>query len=212
MNKHLQILLKRRPELKCCAQQVMDVYESWCKLYQKDGILYIAGNGGSAADAEHIVGELMKGFILPRRLKEYDISTISSINSEHGDVLARGLQSGLRSFALTSHLSLSTAFANDEEPLNVFAQQLYVMARGNDAFLGISTSGNSENILRAVTIAKAKNIPTIALTGKSGGKLAKMCDYAITVPSDITYEIQEFHIMIYHTLCIMIEDYFYGEK
>ncbi|UDQ97464.1 SIS domain-containing protein [Lentisphaerota bacterium WC36G] len=212
MNKHLDKLLQRCPSLKQCEQQIIDVFNCWCELYQNDGILYLAGNGGSAADAEHIVGELMKGFILPRRLTENDIATISKENYEHGEALARGLQAGLRSFALTSHLSLTTAFANDEEPLNVFAQQLYVMARRNDVFLGISTSGNSENILRAVTIAKAKKIPTIALTGNSGGRLAKVCDYTITVPSDVTHEIQEYHIMVYHTLCIMIEDYFYGKK
>ena len=212
MNKHLNDLLKRFPKLQCCQDQIMDVFKCWCELYEKDGVLYIAGNGGSAADAEHIVGELMKGFILPRRLKKYDVEAIAKINQEHGEVLAKGLQSGLRAFALTSHLSLSTAFANDEEPLNVFAQQLYVMARGNDVFLGISTSGNSENILRAVTIAKAKKIPTIALTGCNGGKLAQACDYSITVPSIVTHEIQEYHIMVYHTLCLMIEDYFYGPK
>ena len=106
---------------------------------------------------------------------------------------------------------MSTAFANDEHPENVFAQQLYVMGRRGDVFLGISTSGNSGNILQALKVAKVKNILTIALTGKTGGKLSELCDISINVPSDITHEIQEYHLPIYHTLCMMLEDYFYGE-
>ena len=211
MERHLDKLLARFPVLESCRKDIALAFKLLKQLYEKDGILYVAGNGGSAADAEHIVGELMKGFLLERRIDQKDRNLFKEHDSGDGEMLSGSLQKGLRAYSLISHPALSTAFANDEHPENVFAQQLYVMGRTGDAFLAISTSGNSRNITQAVTVAKVKNIATIALTGRHGGRLAALCDCAIKVPTDITHEIQELHLPIYHTLCVMLEEYFYGD-
>ena len=173
--------------------------------------LLIAGNGGSAADAEHIVGELMKGFENPRRLSKEEIEKIKSVNSSLGEVLGTYLQGGLPAIALDGHFALSTAYLNDCEPSLCFAQQVNGYGREGDVLLCISTSGNSKNILYAATVAKAKEMKVIGLTGAKDSELSEMADVTIRSPQTRTYMIQEHHLPIYHCLCLMLEERFFGE-
>ena len=165
--------------------------------YENGGKLLVAGNGGSAADAEHIVGELMKGFKMPRKPES---------------AFAEKLQGALPAIALDGHPALSTAYMNDCEPLLCFAQQVNGYGKTGDVFLGISTSGNSKNVLFAATTAHAKGLKVIGLTGAKDSKLKDMSDVCIKAPQTETYMIQELHLPIYHYLCLMLEDKFYGTK
>ncbi|HIT41890.1 MAG TPA: SIS domain-containing protein, partial [Candidatus Caccovicinus merdipullorum] len=168
------------------------------------------GNGGSSADSEHIVGELMKGFCKKRQVPEAFAGKLMEADKERGKYLAEKLQQGLPAIALTGHTALSTAYLNDVDGLLTIAQQLYGYGKKGDVFLGISTSGNSENILYAAAAARAMEIPVIALTGKDGGRLAEAADVAIIVPEQETYRIQELHLPVYHALCLMLEERFFG--
>ena len=180
--------------------------------YRAGGKLLIAGNGGSCADADHIVGELMKGFVLPRPVAPDFAARLRALDPERGDALARRLQEGLPAVALTQHPALTTAYMNDTEggATLVFAQQAYVLGRAGDVLLGISTSGNSENVLAAALVARARGMRVLALVGRGGGKLAGMADVAIRVPADETYQIQEYHLPVYHALCLMLEKEFFS--
>ena len=179
--------------------------------YENHGKLLVAGNGGSAADAEHIVGELMKGFKMPRKLKINFAEKLVAENQELGTVLAENLQGALPAIALDGHPALSTAYMNDCEPLLCFAQQVNGYGKVGDVFLGISTSGNSKNVLYAATTAHAKGLKVIGLTGAKESKLIDMSDVCIRVPQIETYMIQELHLPIYHCLCLMLEDKFFTE-
>lgn len=170
----------------------------------------VAGNGGSAADSEHIVGELMKRFKIPRPIHEALASRIIEVDNTRGPKLASELEAGLPAVALTSHLALSTAVVNDTDGELTFAQQLISLGRSGDAFLGISTSGNSKNVVNAAVVARALNISVLALTGDDGGELASFADVAVRVPETETYMIQELHLPIYHAWCLMLEDRFFG--
>ena len=169
----------------------------------------MAGNGGSAADAEHIVGELMKGFKLPRKPETDFAEKLISENQELGAVLAENLQGALPAIALDGHPALSTAYMNDCEPLLCFAHQVNGYGKSGDVFLGISTSGNSKNGLFAATTAHAKGMKVIGLTGAKDSKLKDMSDVCIKAPQTETYMIQELHLPIYHCLCLMLEDKFF---
>ena len=175
--------------------------------YENGGKLLVAGNGGSAADAEHIVGELMKGFKMPRKPESAFAEKLVAENHELGSVLAENLQGALPAIALDGHPALSTAYMNDCEPLLCFAQQVNGYGKTGDVFLGISTSGNSKNVLFAATTAHAKGLKVIGLTGAKD-----MSDVCIKAPQTETYMIQELHLPIYHYLCLMLEDKFYGTK
>jgi D-sedoheptulose 7-phosphate isomerase len=173
----------------------------------------VCGNGGSAADAEHIVGELMKGFLLKREKdKLFTGSAASVLGEEEGKRISSLLQSGIKSISLNAHLAFSTAYINDVCSEMVYAQQLHVLGRKGDVFIGISSSGNASNVLNTLKVAKISGIKSILLTGRSGGKCAGSADLCIKVPSDETYKIQEYHLPIYHALCAMLEEYFYGSK
>lgn len=209
--KHIEILISRYPKLEKCRQQIIDAYLILEECYESDGKLLIAGNGGSAADAEHIAGELMKRFKLPRPVSCEFAERLQEIDSERGKHLSKNLERGLMAIPLVAHESLSTAYINDVDGLGVFAQQLYGFGRQGDVFLGISTSGNSENVLNAAVVAKALGIKVIGLTGNSGGELAKVADVVIKVPEDETYMVQELHLPVYHCLCLMLEEKFFGE-
>ena len=174
------------------------------------GKLLVAGNGGSAADAEHIVGELMKGFKFPRRCSEEFLEKLKSVDPERGAVLAGKLQKALPAIALDGHVSLTTAYLNDCDPLLCFAQQVNGYGNAGDVFLGISTSGNSENVLYAAVVAKAKGMKVVAMTGAAESKLSAMADVCIHVPETETYMVQEYHLPVYHTLCLMLEDCFFN--
>ena len=202
-------LFERYPMLDSCREEIWNAYEILKDCYQNDGKLLVAGNGGSASDSEHIVGELMKGFVKPRKLSEDFATKLKKVDEQMGNELAQKLQGALPAIALVDHVALSTAYLNDVDPLLGFAQQINGYGKAGDVFLGISTSGNSKNVLYACTIAKAKGMKVIGLTGKDGGKLKEMSDVAIVVPENETFKIQELHLPIYHCLCLMLEEIYY---
>lgn len=212
VKKHVELLLERYPALKNVENDIAGAYQMLEDSYKNGGKLLIAGNGGSAADAEHIVGELMKGFKLPRKPQEDFAEKLIQENAELGAVLAENLQGALPAIALDGHLALSTAYMNDCEPLLCFAQQVNGYGKTGDVFLGLSTSGNSKNILYAATTAHAKGMKVIGLTGANSSKLEQMSDVCIKVPQTETYMIQELHLPVYHCLCLMLEDEFYGDN
>lgn len=208
---YINELIERYPSLERCKDDIVSAYRLIEESYQKGGKLLVAGNGGSASDSEHIVGELMKSFVLPRKLDKQYADKLIAVDKELGTELADKLQGALPAIALVDHVALSTAYLNDVDPLLGFAQQVNGYGEENDVFLGITTSGNSKNILYANTVAKARGLKTIALTGKDGGKIKDMVDVAIVVPESETYKIQELHLPIYHCLCLMLEEKFFGE-
>ena len=206
----LNILLERHPVLAVCKESIESAYEILATCYENGGKLLVAGNGGSAADAEHIVGELMKGFVKPRKLPKEYADRLISVNPELGKTLAENLQGALPAIALDGHPGLSTAYQNDCEPLLCFAQQVNGFGKTGDVFLGISTSGNSKNVLYAAVTAKAKGMKVIGLTGVKESKLTALSDVCIRVPETETYKIQELHLPVYHALCLMVEERFFG--
>lgn len=208
--KHVNVLLERYPELAEQKENIIDAYNILENSYAKGGKLLVAGNGGSAADSEHIVGELMKGFENPRKLPQEYKKSLIAVDFNLGSVLSENLQVGLPAMALDGHLALSTAYMNDCEPLLCFAQQVNGFGKKGDVFLGISTSGNSKNILYAATVAKAKGMKVIGLTGAKDSKLSAMADITVRSSQTRTYMIQEHHLPIYHCLCLMLEDRFFG--
>ena len=207
---HLALLINRYPVLEPVKEAIFQAYCLLEKCYEGGGKLLIGGNGGSSADSEHIVGELMKGFCKKRQVPEDFAGKLMEADKERGKYLAEKLQQGLPAIALTGHTALSTAYLNDVDGLLTIAQQLYGYGKKGDVFLGISTSGNSENILYAAAAARAMEMPVIALTGKDGGRLAEAADVAIIVPEQETYRIQELHLPVYHALCLMLEERFFG--
>ena len=207
--RHIKELVSRYPVLESAAESVDKVYVALKTCFVNDRTLFCAGNGGSAADSEHIVGEMMKGFLLPRPLNEI---TRSAIRQRTGDdTLAGKLQMGLRCISLISHPALNTAFMNDVDPLMIYAQQLFVLGRSGDAVIGITTSGNAENICNMFKVARARSITTILLTGSRQGRCEAFADLTIHVPASETYKVQELHLPVYHCLCAMLEENFYGK-
>lgn len=206
----LSLLLSRYPALLPLREEIAAAYELLKDCFEAGGKVLIGGNGGSCADAEHIVGELMKGFKLPRSLPDEEQRALRAVDSELGADLCAHLQGGLPAIALSSHPSLNTAYLNDVNGEEMYAQQLHVLGRPGDVFLGISTSGNSKNIRYAAVAAKAKGMKVIALTGKTGGALKALADLNLIMPSDETYQIQELHLPVYHCLCLMLEEHFFG--
>lgn len=204
-------LVKRYPSLEVCADDIKKAYKILEYCYENGHKLLIAGNGGSCADSEHIVGELMKGFKKDRHVNEELKKELTKIDPIKGTDLANNLQLGLPAIALDSHQGLNTAVINDISNGGefAFAQQLNVLGNKEDVFLGISTSGNSKNVFNAAIVAKAKGLKIIALTGETGGKLANIADCVIKVPSRETFMIQEMHLPIYHCLCLMLEEHFF---
>lgn len=203
-------LVRRYPLLDCCQAQIREAYRVMEACYLHGGKLLIAGNGGSAADAEHIAGELMKKFRISRPVGPEFAQRLCAADPVRGPALARNLECGLTAIPLVAHEALTTAYINDVDALGVFAQQLLGYGRKGDVFLGISTSGNSLNILNAVAVARAMEISVIGLTGRDGGELARISDVAVCVPGAETYLIQELHLPIYHCWCMMLEECFFG--
>lgn len=208
--RHINLLVERYPSLESAKGDIIAAYFLLEKCYENGGKLLVAGNGGSAADAEHIVGELMKGFKMSRKPENAFAEKLVEENQELGLILAENLQGALPAIALDGHSALSTAYMNDCEPLLCFAQQVNGYGKAGDVFLGISTSGNSKNILFAATTAHAKGLKVIGLTGAKDSKLKDMSDVCIKAPQTETYLIQELHLPIYHCLCLMLEDKFFG--
>lgn len=183
------VLEERKQEIETAIQMILDTY-------QKGGKLLLCGNGGSCSDCEHIVGELMKGFLLPRPVTDERIP----------EYLRKNLQGSLPAISLTSQSAILSAFANDVEPSMVYAQMVYGYAKENDLFIGLSTSGNSQNVVNAAEVAKTLGIRTIALTGQKESKLSELCDITIKVPETDTYKIQELHLPVYHYICATVEE------
>ena len=208
--KHIDTLLQRYPQLVVCRNDLIAAYELLEDCYENDHKLLIAGNGGSAADSEHIAGELMKRFEMPRPCPADFAKKLRTIDPVRGEGLAKNLERGLMAIPLVAHEALTTAYINDVDGLGVFAQQLYGFGRPGDILFGISTSGNSKNVMFATVVARALNIKVIGLTGQAGGELASVADVAIRVPETRTYKIQELHLPVYHCLCLMLEDHFFG--
>ena len=208
--KHIELLVERYPSLESAKDSIIEAYSLMEESYGRGGKLLICGNGGSAADAEHIAGELMKGFKLPRKVDKAFADKLTAAAPELGAVLAENLQGALPAIALDGHPALTTAYMNDCEPLLCFAQQVNGYGSENDVLLGISTSGNSKNVLYAATVAKAKGMRVIGLTGAKDSRLAALSDVCIKVPQTETYMIQELHLPVYHCLCLMLEDHFFG--
>ena len=207
--KILDELLERYPSLVGQRENIIGVYKVLEESYSKGGKLLVAGNGGSAADSEHIVGELMKAFIKSRKLDTALQDKLKSVDKKLGEVLADNLQGALPAIAVTGHVGLSTAYLNDCSPLLAFAQQVNGFGNVGDVFLGISTSGNSENILYALVTARAKGMKTVGLSGRDGGRMKEFCDEIIIVPEKETFKIQELHLPVYHALCLMLEERFF---
>jgi D-sedoheptulose 7-phosphate isomerase len=212
--KHIDLLIDRYPILKECEQSIIQAYDILEECFETGHKLLIAGNGGSCADSEHIVGELMKGFKLPRKCSPNFAEKLCSVDEVRGSELAERLQGGLPAIALDGHQGLNTAYINDVQNggLLTYAQQVYGYGKAGDVFLGISTSGNSKNVMNATVVARALELKVIGLTGKKGGELATVADVAIKVPETETYMIQELHLPVYHALCLMREEKFFEEK
>lgn len=211
LKKHIDLLMKRYPSIASCKQDIINAYLIMEECYEHDGKLLIAGNGGSAADSEHIAGELMKRFKSPRPVTPGMAEKLKQIDPVRGEDLAKNLERGLMAIPLVAHEALSTAYINDVDGLGVFAQQLFGFGREGDVFLGISTSGNSKNVMSATVVARALGIRVIGLTGAKGGELAEVADVIVRVPETETYMIQELHLPIYHCWCLMLEDKFFGK-
>lgn len=212
ISEDFESLFLRYPKLEVCKEDIRKAFEILKESFAHDRKLLVCGNGGSAADSEHIVGELMKEFKMKRKIYSDQACAMMSIDHELGKDLAENLQGALPAITLTAHSSLTTAYMNDSEPQLVFAQQINGYGKKGDTFLGITTSGNSKNVLYAAVCAKAKGLHVIGLTGQKQNKLEKFTDVCIHVPEVETYKIQELHLPVYHSLCMMLEDEFFGEN
>ncbi len=209
---HLDRAIARHPSLADQRDNLLAVYEALRRCFQRGGKLLIAGNGGSCADAQHIAGELMKGFYLKRPLPKAEQAAIAQQSESGLPETARLLQQALPTIVLSDHAALSTAFANDVDPNLCYAQQVVGYGRPGDAFLGISTSGNARNVLLAAQVAKARGLTALGLTGGSGGPLLAAVEAAVVVPGNCPADVQELHLPAYHALCAMLEEHFFGER
>ncbi len=209
VRRYLELLVERYPVLVKISPDISKSYSIIAECISNGGKILTVGNGGSAADAEHIVGELMKGFKKKRKLPENVRANLIAVDRSRGEVLANHLQGTITAIALDGHPALSTAYLNDCEPLLGFAQQVYGYGRQGDILLAISTSGNSQNILYAAVAAKALGMKVIGLTGGKDNQLNMLADICVMVPETETYMIQELHLPIYHTLCLMLEEHFF---
>ncbi|MBR2454431.1 MAG: SIS domain-containing protein [Clostridia bacterium] len=192
-------LFERYPKLNICKNDIENALALMLDTYKKGGKILVCGNGGSASDADHIVGELMKGFLKDRKV----------IDERIPQELREKLQGALPAISLCAHNSLITATINDNDADMIFAQQVYGYAKEKDLLIAISTSGNSKNVVSAVKVAKALGTKTLALTGETGGELKQVADVTICAPSTETYKIQEYHLPIYHYLCASVENEFF---
>lgn len=212
INNLIDHLTERYPVLAVCSDAIQTAYDMLEQSYATGGKLLVCGNGGSASDSEHIVGELMKEFKLKREVYKDQAEAMKRIDPELGSILAEHLQGALPAITLTGHSSLTTAFMNDSLPELVFAQQVNGYGNPGDVFMGISTSGNSRNVLFAAVAAKAKGMSVIGLTGQQDCRLSRLADVCIHVPATETYKIQELHLPVYHCLCMMLEEHFFANK
>ena len=205
----LNLCIERYPALEACREDMQKAIDCLISCYERGGKLLICGNGGSCADAEHIVGELMKGFLKKRPIPSDKRREMIAKMPQAADLLD-DLQEGLPAISLTSFAALNSAFCNDVEPSMMYAQNVLALAKPGDILLGLSTSGNSKNVVNAALIAKSLGITVITMTGESGGKLREISDICIRVPAVETYQVQELHLPVYHTLCAAVEEHFFA--
>jgi phosphoheptose isomerase len=208
----LDQLCEKYPELTGLKNRIDESTEMVIRCLSNEGKLLICGNGGSSSAAEHMVAEMMKNFEICRPLDKSFKKRLSEISPERGKYLSEKLQHGLPAISLSAHTSLTTAISNDTDADLVFAQQLIGYGCENDILIAVTTSGNSQNILDACLTAKAMNINIIGITGKSGGKIKKYCDILINIPEDRTALVQELQLPVQHTICRIVENYFYGSS
>lgn len=205
----LEQFLQRYPALTCCKKDMVQAFSLLRDAYRNGKKLLIAGNGGSAADSLHIVGEVMKSFQFRRPAGEAISARLDSLYGQAGRETAALLEGALPAIALPEMTALSTAYMNDSSAAGVFAQGVYGLGKEGDVFLAISTSGNSPNVLYACMIARAMGLRVVGMTGEGGGKMKDLCNCLIRVPSYETFAIQEYHLPIYHALCAMLEAEFF---
>jgi len=208
--KIIDSLFCRYPELKRCEGDIIEVFQIMLHAFQSGKKILVCGNGGSASDSEHIVGELMKSFKIPRPLPMEDYSALQKKYPAEGTYLASNLQCGLKAIALNSNSTLLTAYSNDVDADMVFAQQVYAYGEPGDVLLGISTSGKAINVNNAIKIASAFGMAAIGLCKESGGEMLGLCDVCIRVPEEETYLVQELHLPVYHALCAAIENEYFS--
>lgn len=209
---YIDSLIARYPGLSSAKPSIIRATETLIAAYKNGGKLLVCGNGGSAADSEHIVGELMKGFVLPRPIDSKLGDSLKKDYQKDGEYISQHVQKGLPAISLVSEVGLSTAFSNDQTPDLVFAQQVLGYGNKGDVLLGISTSGNSKNVVYAIEIAKELGILTIGLTGEKDSRVSSLADVTIRVNEIETYKIQECHLPIYHAICLALEEEFFGKQ
>ena len=201
-------LCQRYPALCGESENVEKVFSVLKTAFETGHTVYLCGNGGSASDCEHIVGELMKSFKKRRPLSEDVLSALKTCGEE-GEMICANLESGLPAVSLCGHPSLTTAYMNDKNPDFTFAQQVNVWGKNGDVLLTLSTSGNSKNCVYASRVAQAKGMKVVFLGGGTGGKLKDIADASVIVPEKETYKVQELHLPVYHCLCAMLEEEFF---
>ena len=205
----MQELQNRYPALSVCGESIQNALTLMKETYETGGTMLLCGNGGSCADCEHIVGELMKGFLSKRKMKAEDFEKIKQQFPEDADYFSKTLQYGIPAVSLPSLAAVGTAFVNDVAADMVYAQLIYGMGKAQDLVIGISTSGNSKNVVNALKIAKAKGLKTLGLTGANPSLMDALCDVVIKVPETETYKIQELHLPVYHAICAQVEENFF---
>jgi len=208
----LDELTGRYPQLTDNLYAINEAAERLIRAYQNGNKVLVCGNGGSSSDSDHIAGELLKGFEQKRPLDNSMKDLLLSLSAERGAYLAEKLQAGLPAISLSAHTALVTAVSNDTDASLIYAQQVVGFGNPGDILIGISTSGNAQNVLDAAITARAKGMTVIGMTGESGGKLKSLCDILINVPERRTSFVQELHLPVYHTLCLMIENHFFGKQ
>ena len=208
-NQHIEKFFQWHEDLIPLKEDILLTAEQIIMSYRQGGKVLTCGNGGSSADCDHIIGELLKGFLLKRPMREELAQTLEQNYGEEGKDLAQKLQQGLPAISLTSQASIISAFANDVDPELIYAQQVLGYGKPGDILSGISTSGNAKNVCAAATLAKALGITVIGLTGKAGGKLSDIADICIRVPETETFKVQELHLPVYHYLCAATEAHFF---
>ena len=205
-------LLRRLPDLRPCRASIEESIQLLIMALQAGGMALVCGNGGSASDSEHLVADMMKGFVSQRPLSAADRDRLERASGAQGREIADALQGGLAAVALGTEGALATAIANDIRYDLVFAQQVHALGRAGDVLVAISTSGNSANVVNAAHVARARGIGVVALTGRDGGQLADIADVAIRVPADRVFEIQELHLPVYHAIALALEQAFYPDS
>jgi len=208
----LEELIERYPELSAVENEIQKAAESLIACFEQGGKVLVCGNGGSSSDSDHIVAELMNGFEKMRPIADKLKNQLAEISGDRGAYLAEKLQQGFPAISLTAHSTLITAIANDTDASLIFAQQVVGYGNIGDVLIAISTSGNSQNVIDGLITARAKGLKVIGLTGKTGGRMKPFCDVLINVSGSRTAYIQELHLPVYHTICAMIENHFFGNK